>query len=175
MNKSPKVTASYAITSLVMAYVFDFYKNSYLESLNELIYKNNKLNNENYLYFYYKNKQYLLANTHLFQEANSSVLLHPTLHEEMDQLLKENKHCEEWDKPLVRSLITDCLSQDFNIEKSINYLPSFLQQAVHDHDMYKHWVNEEAEIDLNKKTQIHAIHGEAISIAKTYLTYKLLL
>jgi hypothetical protein len=93
----------------------------------------------------------------------------------MDQLLKEQGYCENWEKPLVRSLITDCLSQDINIEKSINYLPGFLQQAVHDHDMYKHWVNEEAEINLNKKALIHDIHHEAINIAKTYLTYKLLL
>jgi hypothetical protein len=41
--------------------------------------------------------------------------------------------------------------------------------------MYKHWVNEEAEIDIYKKTQIHVIHIEAINIAKTYLTLKLLL
>jgi hypothetical protein len=174
MNRSPKVTANYAIASIVMAYVFDAYKESYLNSIDNLIYKNNRLQNkENSVHFYYKNKGYCLTGFLFVIQGYS--LLHPSLHEEMDQLLKKNNYCENWEKPLVRSLITDCLSQELNIEKSINYLPDFLQQAVHDHDIYKHWVNEEAEIDLYKRTQIHAIHGEAISIAKTYLTLKLLL
>lgn len=164
-RRLPPPTSRLAHDSM-MKYVYEGADTQFSDTIDKLADRNIQLSNQGtgYLAFRYKGKDYL-RHGHSMPVGIRPIPLHKSLHEQMDELLRQHQWNIEYEKPIVSALFSALFSKSLAPIDLHRFVPIYFAKALEQTSVF---LDDTLETGLTpaQVEHISTTHKEAISALK---------